>query len=255
MLFRLAARGSLRVVGRRFASYNSVCRPLCVTRSFSKTIPTLNSHNEIIRTKLQSELDLENSNHEKELPDGLSQFLKDSNFAIVPSNGVNIAELVRKGDNETIHVFFDVAQIANLPCDRNSVEEYIEGKEEEEMQNIEDNSYANINVVVVKQDQSAVSFECLMNIVEGSFYVDSVTPYASASDALKQSADAEIARELGYRGPPFSNLDEDLQQSLEEYLESRYIGDELATFITSYSEYKENEEYISWLEKMRKFFS
>lgn len=93
-----------------------------------------------------------------------------------------------------------------------------------------------------------------MNLQEGSFYVDSATPYPSVDAALNQSAEAEISRELVYHGPPFSNLDEELQESLEAYLESRGVNEELASFISAYSEFKENTEYISWLEKMKKFF-
>ena len=152
---------------------------------------------------------------------------------------------------ETVSIFFDVAQVANLPFN----EDLSEAAEDNEgLDDLADN-FANVNVVVSKDsDGSSVCLELLMNMQEGTFFVDSVTPFASKDAALSESADAQLHRELVYHGPPFSNLDEELQESIEVYLESRGVTEELASFISTYSEYKENNEYIQWLENMNKFF-
>jgi complement component 1 Q subcomponent-binding protein len=50
-----------------------------------------------------------------------------------------------------------------------------------------------------------------------------------------------------YTGPPFNNLDEDLQILLEKYLEERGINTRLALFIPDYIDHKEQKEYIRWL--------
>lgn len=188
-----------------------------------------------------------------------NEYLEKYNFELLERSGKNLNEIIKATEDETIRVFFDVAQVANLPYDPAMNREASEanGEElinEEDFDSLSD-KFANVNVVITKNnDKSAVSFELLMNLAEGSFYVDSVTPYKTEAEALDESAESEVSRELVYHGPPFSNLDEELQESLEVYLESRGITSDLSTFITSYSEYKENVEYINWLGSMQKYF-
>ena len=55
------------------------------------------------------------------------------------------------------------------------------------------------------------------------------------------------------QGPPFNNLDEDLQILLEKYLEERGINTRLALFIPDYIDHKEQKEYIKWLNNVKNF--
>jgi complement component 1 Q subcomponent-binding protein len=55
------------------------------------------------------------------------------------------------------------------------------------------------------------------------------------------------------QGPPFNNLDEDLQILLEKYLEERGINTRLALFIPDYIDHKEQKEYIKWLNNIKNF--
>ena len=56
-----------------------------------------------------------------------------------------------------------------------------------------------------------------------------------------------------WQGPPFNNLDEDLQILLEKYLEERGINTRLALFIPDYIDHKEQKEYIKWLNNVKNF--
>jgi complement component 1 Q subcomponent-binding protein len=56
-----------------------------------------------------------------------------------------------------------------------------------------------------------------------------------------------------HQGPPFNNLDEDLQILLEKYLEERGINTRLALFIPDYIDHKEQKEYIKWLNNVKNF--
>lgn len=56
-----------------------------------------------------------------------------------------------------------------------------------------------------------------------------------------------------YRGPPFSHLDTDLQAMYENYVRERGVNEQLAWFLTRYVDYKEQREYVLWLENMKKF--
>lgn len=236
-------------------------RPLARTmmvpqmRTFMSTPVKFNDRSKNVGEILSSEISVETEGESTGQEKSFQEFLYKYGFSVVESSGKNLAEIFRKTeDGENVHVFFDVAQVANLPYDAAMVDASKEA--EDDQYNAYAENFANVNVVVVKDaDKSAVSIELLMNLSEGAFYVDSVTPFPTADAALNESAESEVKRELVYHGPPFSNLDEELQESLEAYLESRGITEELASFIEGFSEYKENQEYIKWLNNMKNFFN
>ncbi|CAB4252238.1 similar to Saccharomyces cerevisiae YIL070C MAM33 Acidic protein of the mitochondrial matrix involved in oxidative phosphorylation [Maudiozyma barnettii] len=234
-----------------------------IIRTFTSSTLRSNQQRQAVSEILKSELKLETESsitpEEAETPALFQNFLDKYGFEIVTTPGKNDAHIFKKTEaGETVSVFFDVAQVANLPYDDAMTEDVTTEKnnlEEEDFDSIADN-FANVNVVVSKDvDGTSVAFDLLMNLQEGSFYVDSVTPFATKDAALNESAEAELSRELSYHGPPFSNLDEELQETLEIYLSSRGINEELSSFISAYSEFKENKEYIQWLENMKSFFN
>ena len=254
LLSRTASKVATRPASVQIAK-NVVARPTFVNfpRYFSSRAVAFNQHTTKVVQILNSEVELETSQQIKELPEEVASFLETYKFETVENKGHNLAHIKRESATETVNVFFDVAQVANLPVDPAALDQAEESMEED-FDSMADNFF-NVNVVVVKKaDNTAVAFELLMNMQEGNFFVDSVTPYESADAALNESAEAEVKRELRYHGPPFSNLDESLQDSLESYLESRGITNQLVSFISNYSEFKENNEYIQWLNNMKKFF-
>ncbi|CDH08334.1 related to Mitochondrial acidic protein MAM33 [Zygosaccharomyces bailii ISA1307] len=262
MSFRAALRLSrniprvTRVSGCRVATIQPFARILIPqTRTFMSTPIKFDERSKNVGEILKSEISVETESEVDDQSKSFQEFLDKYDFSVIETPGKNLAEIVRKtADGETVHVFFDVAQVANLPYDAAMGEASKET--EDEQYNAYGENFANVNVVVAKEaDQSTISIELLMNLSEGAFYVDSVTPFANADAALNESAEAEVKRELLYHGPPFSNLDEELQESLEAYLESRGVTEELAAFIESFSEFKENQEYIKWLKGMKSFFS
>lgn len=40
---------------------------------------------------------------------------------------------------------------------------------------------------------------------------------------------------------------------MKQYLEERNIGDDMAAFICMYADYKEQTEYVNWLEEVENF--
>lgn len=56
-----------------------------------------------------------------------------------------------------------------------------------------------------------------------------------------------------YLGPPFANLDEDLQILIDRYLDERGINSALAVFIPDYIDMKEQKEYTTWLSNVKGF--
>ncbi|GLT74951.1 hypothetical protein SLA2020_467130 [Shorea laevis] len=54
-------------------------------------------------------------------------------------------------------------------------------------------------------------------------------------------------------GPEFKELDDELQDSLYEFLEERGIDDNLAVFLHEYMKNKDKTEFSSWLENVKSF--
>ncbi|KAF5750239.1 hypothetical protein HS088_TW03G00572 [Tripterygium wilfordii] len=56
-----------------------------------------------------------------------------------------------------------------------------------------------------------------------------------------------------YRGPLYSTLDPQLQDTLKEYLETKGIGKNLTSFLLHYLHRKEQGQYVNWLQKLEAF--
>lgn len=59
-----------------------------------------------------------------------------------------------------------------------------------------------------------------------------------------------------YQGPEFSELAEDLQESITVYLQEECgVDGDFAAFVSMYADYKEQTEYINWLKTLESFTS
>ncbi|XP_004515528.1 uncharacterized protein At2g39795, mitochondrial isoform X1 [Cicer arietinum] len=56
-----------------------------------------------------------------------------------------------------------------------------------------------------------------------------------------------------YSGPEFEELDDDLQDSLYDFLDVRGVNEELAVFLHKYMKHKDKAELIGWMEKVKSF--
>jgi len=88
---------------------------------------------------------------------------------------------------------------------------------------------------------------------EGSFMVDAISFYKDAKVGTELSAEADWKRRGLYIGPQFDTLDVSVQEEFEKYLQERGINESLALFIPEYAEYKEQKEYVQWLESVKSF--
>ena len=82
---------------------------------------------------------------------------------------------------------------------------------------------------------------------DGTVAIESAYFFRRAAHAEAKTAEDEWARRALYSGPPFGNLDEDLQVLLERYIEERGINTALALWVPDYIDYKEQREYLHWL--------
>lgn len=56
-----------------------------------------------------------------------------------------------------------------------------------------------------------------------------------------------------YAGPEFKELDDELQDSLYDFLEVRGINEGLAVFLHEYMKNKDKVEFIKWMERVKSF--
>ncbi|KAL9095479.1 MAG: hypothetical protein Q9165_002350 [Trypethelium subeluteriae] len=112
---------------------------------------------------------------------------------------------------------------------------------------------ARLNITVNRDGkEGALSIEATAQ--QGNITIDNVYYFPTVDMADPKSADVDWKRRGQYTGPPFGNLDEDLQILMENWVESRGINTALALFVPEYIDYKEQREYKSWLENLGKFF-
>lgn len=110
---------------------------------------------------------------------------------------------------------------------------------------------ARVNVTIEKPGNGAILIQTVAQ--DGLFQIEEVSYFSQPDLAHAQTAEKDWARQSLYAGPPFENLDEDLQTFLERYLEERGINAELANMIPDYIQVKEQKEYVRWLDSKHSF--
>ena len=103
-----------------------------------------------------------------------------------------------------------------------------------------------VNVTIEKPNGAALLIQTTAQ--DGVFDIEDVAYFPKADLAYAKTAEKDWDRQSLYGGPPFENLDEELQKYFELYLEERGINSELANVIPDYIQVKEQNEYVRWLE-------
>ncbi|PVH96664.1 mitochondrial glyco protein [Periconia macrospinosa] len=105
---------------------------------------------------------------------------------------------------------------------------------------------AHVNIRIDRPGKGALAIDATAQ--DGDFIIEDLWYFHSAELADPVSAEKDWQRRTLYTGPPFGNLDEDLQILLEKYLEERGVNTRMALFIPEYIDHKEQKEYVNWLE-------
>lgn len=146
----------------------------------------------------------------------------------------NINQVGDKGENIDVMPEDSIA-----PADRAAQGEEVEEDEDGE---IPPAAPVELLVTITKPNKGAVKVTAVAEAGVIEFSDFSYFPKAESAD--QKASDAEQI----YTGPPFQHLDSDLQAMLERYLDERGINSRLATFVPDYVDFKEQKEYIKWLE-------
>ncbi|KAF7319096.1 F-box domain-containing protein [Mycena chlorophos] len=270
-----AARRSLRTLATTSARLSTrhlvlptlprVARP---TRAFSASPRAFKSGSSDVSLsqKLAEELKYEKEANESDEPEFLHTFTSQGIWQIADKPGDNEIVLTRQFGNENIRVVFSVADLQNQ--DPNEFDEELEEgekAEDEEPQSeilravatITKARYAGDSLVYTSdgrgQPSAGGALELDMTVQNGQFLVENVTFYTDAKLGQDTSVAADWQRRGLYIGPEFNTLDVSLQEQFEKFLEERDIGEGLAFFIPDYAHYKEQKEYVQWLENVKTF--
>jgi len=194
----------------------------------------------------------------------IKEYLSKSPFKLHDSPRKMEVEMKRRFNNEDISIFFTVE---SRPSDA-----YLDDEEFEDGDNSAQNRGSHksnedvaedeevyppsaptlFSVLVSKGSAGTLTFNCF--IQDGQIQISQVIFNGDSKMALADTADADYNRTNVYPGPNIEDLDEGLQDQLYDYLLER-LGDEgeLSAFIPTYIEYKEQAEYVNWLEDLEKF--
>lgn len=121
-----------------------------------------------------------------------------------------------------------------------------EGEETEDADEGQQPSFpAHLSVTIERVGKGAMQLEAIAQ--DGLIAIDNVYYYKDAKYLDPKSSDQETEAASLYTGPPFGNLDEDLQVLFEKYLDERGINTTMALWVPEYIDYKEQKEYLHWL--------
>jgi complement component 1 Q subcomponent-binding protein len=163
----------------------------------------------------------------------------------VQSGGANTKGAINQGNTQDGNI--RVAPEDRIaPADREELEDDYENDGEGEQ-----GFPAHASIRIERPGKGALAIEATAQ--DGDFLIEDLYYFPNAELADPQTAEKDWARRTLYTGPPFNNLDEDLQILLEKYLEERGINTRLALFIPDYIDHKEQKEYIRWLNNVKNF--
>ncbi|KAM3070029.1 Mitochondrial acidic protein mam33 [Clarireedia jacksonii] len=218
--------------------------------------------------KIANEIEMEEEmKAENEVPTSVKDYLDNCPFEIIDTPGQEEVVLTRTFGDEKIHISFSIADINSLdpesdfqdpamsdegdldaPASQNNpsdVEDIAPGEEGEQ------SFPARVNIIIEKPNRGALAVETVAD--EGNIVIDNVYYYSDASFAYAKTPEKAHQRQDLYVGPPFGNLDEDLQVLLERYLDERGVNQALAIFVPDYIDLKEQREYMRWLHNLKGF--
>ncbi|KAL4980631.1 mitochondrial glycoprotein [Aspergillus desertorum] len=231
-----------------------------------------------LAAKLEDELKHEKSSGLEDLESSVQNIqyvLQNNSWEVKDVPGEQEVVLSKKFENEEIRLTFTVADLQNLsehedldaldeldyqghqPVNQGGAGGFAQHPEDSvspadrENQDLEPSFPARVNVTIEKPGKGALLIQTLAQ--DGLFQIEEVSYFSQPDLAHAATAEKDWARQSMYAGPPFENLDEDLQTYLERYLEERGINAELANMIPDYIQVKEQKEYVRWLENVRNF--
>ncbi|KAJ5885251.1 hypothetical protein N7495_009761 [Penicillium taxi] len=187
--------------------------------------------------------------------------LKAGQWEVKDIEGEQEVVLTKKFENETLRVTFTVADINNLSEDAMDDltddalgdEGELSGQSAETEEGLAPSFPARLNVTIEKANSGALLIQAVTQ--DGDLQIEEISHYKDAEIAKAHTAEKDWSRQSLYAGPPAENLDPELLAFWGRYLEERGINVEFQSMVIDFIAYKEQKEYIRWLESVQKFIA
>ncbi|KAJ6579500.1 mitochondrial glycoprotein [Mycena vulgaris] len=242
-----ASFSRLPVLAKKTAHVATACRAFSAS---ARSLKAGSSDVELVQ-KLAEELKYENeAKEDAEDPEFLRTFQEQGIWKIQDTPGNNEVTLTRHFGNENIRVLFSVSDLQNQ-----DPEEFDEELDQEEGEDREPMPRGDIlrAVVSITKSTGSGALEIDMSCQSGQFLVENISYYQDAKLGQETGVEADWKRRGLYIGPEFSTLDVSVQEHFEKFLEERDLGENTAFFLPEYASYKEQREYVRWLESVKNF--
>ncbi|KAF9528408.1 mitochondrial glycoprotein [Crepidotus variabilis] len=223
-------------------------------RAFSMTPTRLGSGTTDIALsqKLQEELKFEQEAAAETAapdttPEFLKSFLEQGVWSIEDVRGNDEVALTRKFGDENLRVVFSIADIA--------VEDEFEDPEAQPEEDDAETVLATPirTSVSITKSTGPGALNIDLTAQDNAFTVENISFYDDAKVGTELTAEADWKRRGLYIGPSFETLDYTLQEEFQKYLAERGLNEIVASFIPEYAAYKEQQEYVKWLGKVKNF--
>ncbi|EIM88979.1 regulatory protein suaprga1 [Stereum hirsutum FP-91666 SS1] len=257
---RQIAASSSRTLAARSAISSAVRLPafagariaLPATRSFSVSFRRFAEADIALSQKLAEELQYEKEAASEGEPEFLTEFKKSGVWTIEDTVGSDEITLTRKYGNEEIRLIFSIADI-QTPEENDFPEEEAEGEEGASSEDTLGATYPLRCSFSISKPTSPGALTIDAMCQEGQFIVDNISFYGDKALATELTAEADWKRRGLYIGPQFDTLDVSVQDEFDKFLEERGINESLAFFVPEYAEFKEQKEYVRWLNNVKTF--
>ena len=124
---------------------------------------------------------------------------------------------------------------------------------EEETESDDYDGAVPVQMIVTKPDHDG-SLEIALTASSQGAFVDNVN-YFPHKLVVDETSEGDWQRRGLYGSPKFEDLDEELIENFQSYIEKRGIDTELSNFIQEYLTHKEQQEYVQWLKNVQSFVS
>ncbi|KDR79809.1 hypothetical protein GALMADRAFT_241897 [Galerina marginata CBS 339.88] len=196
--------------------------------------------------KLQEELKYEQeavADRGDSTPEFLKTFLEQGVWSINDTRGHDEVTLSRKFGDESIRIMFSIADLQ---------EEDFDLENENEESDDQPGSPIRASLSITKSTgPGALNVDMVAQ--DGSFVVENLSFYEDTKLGTELTADADWNRRGLYIGPQFDTLDVSVQDEFDKFLQERGVNESVAAFIPEYAGYKEQQEYVKWLGKVKSF--
>ncbi|KAG0274910.1 Mitochondrial acidic protein mam33 [Linnemannia exigua] len=234
-------------------------------RAFSNSPLAWNKTDKNLISAIESEIKHEEEQGE-EVPDYITEYVKSSPFEITNKTGSDEVILTRKFGNEDIKIVFSVSDINSADDEEElDLEDDLEdngnqgkeslsasGDDEEEGDDLDSLTFpVRCLITISKPNAGSISIDAIAQ--DGAFIVESISNIKDSALATSSTAEADWEKRGLYSGPPFAELDENLQVEFEKFLEERQIDGDLANFVPNYVFHKDQVEYTHWLKDLKAF--